>query len=140
MFYHVFKKTITLKSGEISKRWYYYWKDPITNVQHQKICEGVKTQAEAYSYISKLKEPEQKIRPKIKDICKDMFLTESDHVKRLNMLGKNLMPRTLQNHRNFLSKIVELYGDMYIQDLTVQMVNGYLMTRTDKSGSWKIHF
>ena len=142
MDYHVFKKAITLKSGEVRKRWYYYWVDPVTNVQHQKICVGAKTQSEAYAYIAKLQisEDDKESKLKIKNICKDMFLPESDHVKRLSLLGKNLRPRTLQNHRIFLNQIVSVFGERNLQELTVQKVNGYLMQLSDKSGSWKNSF
>ena len=30
MFYHPFKKTVKSKAGKTTKRWYYWWKDPIT--------------------------------------------------------------------------------------------------------------
>ena len=35
MFYHPFKKTVKSKAGKTTKRWYYWWKDPITGIQHQ---------------------------------------------------------------------------------------------------------
>ena len=34
MFENPFKKTIKTKSGKITKRWYYWWKDPITGILH----------------------------------------------------------------------------------------------------------
>ena len=48
MFYHPFKKTVKSKAGKTTKRWYYWWKDPITGIQHQKLIPNVSNQSEAY--------------------------------------------------------------------------------------------
>ena len=39
---------IKTKSGKITKRWYYWWKDPITGILHQKLILNVWNQSEAY--------------------------------------------------------------------------------------------
>lgn len=138
MFYHPFKKTITLKSGKELKRWYYWWKDPVTNIQHQRIIPDVKTKVEAYSFIANLPDPTN-IKRKITvfEIAENMFIPESEHVQRLVQLGKKLSPRTLSNYRGFVKEIIKEFGNYYIEDLTIPMVNGYLMTLTERSGSWK---
>lgn len=46
LFYHPFKKSVKSKSGKITKRWYYWWIDPVTNIQHQKKLDGVSNMAE----------------------------------------------------------------------------------------------
>ena len=79
-------------------------------------------------------------KPKIKDIAKEMFLPESDHVHRINQMGKKIAPRTITNNRHFVKLVVEQFGENYLEDLTIPMVNGYLMTIEDKSGSWKNSF
>ena len=140
MFYHVFKKTLTLKTGKKVEKWYYWWTDPVTNQQHQKSCLNAKTQADAYAYVAKLEVPDFKHRFTIAEICKNMFIPDSDHVKRLALMGKKLGVRTLENYRNYVQKISALFGDLFIEDLTIKMVNGYLMEVTDKSGSWKDGF
>lgn len=138
MFYHPFKKTVKSKSGKITKRWYYWWVDPVTNVQHQKIIPNVTNQVDAYSYVSKLSEPsELKQHITIRDVARDMFVPGGEHVERLNMLGKKMSSKTMMNYRRFISLIVERFGDIYLENLTIPMVNGYLMSLTDKSGSWK---
>ena len=141
MFYHPFKKTVKSKSGKTTKRWYYWWNDPITGVQHQKIIPNVSNKSEAYVYISKLPDPTDKQRHvTINEITQNMFIPESEHVQRLNQLGKHLSQRTLQNYRGFIKEITQKFGDCFIEDLTIPMVNGYLMSITDKSGSWKNSF
>ena len=79
-------------------------------------------------------------KPKIKDIAKEMFLPESDHVQRINQMGRKIAPRTITNNRQFVELVVEQFGENYLEDLTIPMVNGYLMTIGDKSGSWKNSF
>ncbi len=141
MFYHPFKKTVPTKSGKSTKRWYYWWKDPVTGVQHQKLIPNVSNQSEAYLFVSKLPDPtdiDRKIT--VKEIAENMFLPESEHVERLTQLGKKLSMRTLSNYRGFIKEIINEFGDKYIEDLTIPMVNGYLMGLTEKSGSWKNSF
>ena len=60
MFYHPFKKTVKSKAGKTTKRWYYWWKDPITGIQHQKLIPNVSNQSEAYVYVSKLSDKNEK--------------------------------------------------------------------------------
>ena len=141
MFYHPFKKTVKSKSGKTTKRWYYWWKDPVTGIQHQKIILNVSNKSEAYVFISKLPDPTNEQRKiTVNEIAKNMFLPESEHVKRLNLLGKKLSTRTLYNYRGFLKEITKAFGNYFIEDLTIPIVNGYLMNLSDKSGSWKNSF
>ena len=142
LFYNPFKKSVKSKSGKITKRWYYWWVDPITGVQHQKVVPNVSNIAEAYAYVNSLPLPEKPgtQKPKIKDIAKEMFLPESNHVQRINQMGKKIAPRTITNNRHFVELVVEQFGENYLEDLTIPMVNGYLMTIEDKSGSWKNSF
>ena len=141
MFYHPFKKTVKSKAGKTTKRWYYWWKDPITGIQHQKLIPNVSNQSEAYVYVSKLPDPTNtQRRITVNEIAAKMFLPDSEHVQRLNQLGKKLSSRTLDNYRGFIKEITKQFGDCFIEDFTIPMVNGYLMNLTDKSGSWKNSF
>ncbi len=138
LFYHPFKKTITLKSGKELKRWYYWWKDPITGVQHQKIIPDVSNRADAYAYINNLPDPtEIKKKVTVKEVAYNMFIPGGEHIERLSMLGKKLNPRTITNYRGFINLIIKEFGNVYLDELTIPMVNGYLMNLTEKSGSWK---
>lgn len=141
MYYHPFKKTVKSKNGKTTKRWYYWWKDPVTGVQHQKLMPLVSNQSEAYQFITKLPDPtNMQRRITVNEIAENMFLPNSEHVNRLNQLGKKLSPRTLSNYRGFLKEITKQFGNYYIEDLTIPMINGYLMNLTDRSGSWKNSF
>ena len=141
MFYHPFKKTVKSKAGKTAKRWYYWWKDPVTGIQHQKLIPNVSNKSEAYVFISKLPDPTNEQRKiTVNEIAKNMFLPDSEHVKRLNLLGKKLSARTLDNYRGFLKEITKAFGKYFIEDLTIPIVNGYLMNLSDKSGSWKNSF
>lgn len=65
-----------------------------------------------------------------------MFIPGSEHLKRLELLGKKLSPRTIQDYRNYINLIVKKFGNICIEDLNIPMVNGYLMN-LEKSRSWK---
>ena len=110
MFYHPFKKTVKSKAGKTTKRWYYWWKDPITGIQHQKLIPNVSNQSEAYVYVSKLPDPTNtQRRITVNEIAAKMFLPDSEHVQRLNQLGKKLSSRTLDNYRGFIKEIKNTY-------------------------------
>ena len=51
-----------------------------------------------------------------------MFIPESNHVRRLDKLGKSLDIKTLREKRHKLDIFVEQFGDLEIQELTVPMV------------------
>lgn len=141
MFYHPFKKTVKTKSGKTTKRWYYWWNDPITGIQHQKLIPNVSNQSEAYVYVSKLPDlTNQQRRITVNEIARKMFLPDSEHIRRLNQLGKKLTYRTLSNYRGYLKEVTKAFGNYFIEELTIPLVNGYLMNITDKSGSWKNSF
>ena len=136
--YHLFKKSTQSKGKTVSK-WYCYWNDPVTGVMHQKVCKGCKTQAEAYAFVSAL--PSLFVDPKvtISTIAKYMFVPGSDHVCRLEKLGKTLDIKTLKDKRHKLSILVKQFGHLLIQDLTVPMIINFLMEDTH-GGSWKNNF
>jgi hypothetical protein len=66
-----------------------------------------------------------------------MFIPCSDHIKRLEMLGKKISPETMMQERHDIDLIVERFGKVSIDKLQVNDVTNYLMSLTDKSGSWK---
>lgn len=124
-YYHLFKRTVKSKKGKPAKKWYYWWLDPVSKIKIQKVCKGAKNQEEAFAYISQLPPPVAVRKTKIKDICKDMFVPDSEHMYRLSQLGKKLGDRTLQNYNRFKKIIIDEFGEMYLEDLTVQIVHGF---------------
>ena len=71
-------------------RWYYYFYEPLTGKKIQKACRGCRNQAEAYAYISSLPPLFEETKVTIATIAKYMFVPESEHVRRLEKLGKEL--------------------------------------------------
>lgn len=138
MDYHVFRKSKKLKNKTVH-RWYYYYYNPITGKKIQKACSGCKNQAEAYAFISALQPLSERTRVTIGTIAKYMYVPESDHVRRLEKLGKKPDIKTLREKRHKLEIFVNQFGDLEIKELTVPMVINFLMEDTH-SGSWKNNF
>ena len=136
--YHIFKKAIESKGKTVFK-WYYYWNDPVTGVMRQKVCKGCKTQAEAYTFVSALPSLFIETKVTIYTIAKYMFVPGSEHVCRLEKLGKSLDIKTLKDKRHKLDIFVEQFGNLMIQELTVPMIINFLMEDTH-GGSWKNNF
>ena len=65
-----------------------------------------------------------------------MYVEGKDHIKRLEQFGKKLSENTIKFYRNYMNLIVEKFGSLSLEDLTIPLVNDYLIT-LDKSGSWK---
>lgn len=138
--YHPFRKTVKSKNGKEVKRWYYWWQDPVTNVQHQKLIPDVQNKAEAYAYVSKLEDPVSNDCTLIKNIAETMFEDNSSYLQRMAALSKPLSYKTLLQHRYFNKLIIEAFGNKQLEKLTVVEVTNYLMAIEDKSGSWKNSF
>ena len=138
MDYHIFRKPKKLKNKTVH-RWYYYFYDPITGKKIQKACSGCKNQAEAYAFISALPPLFAEEKVTIETIAKYMFIPESDHVRRLDKLGKSLDFKTLREKRHKLDIFVTEFGYLEITKLTVPMVIQFLMN-DPHSGSWKNNF
>ena len=68
-----------------------------------------------------------------------MFIPESDHVRRLNKLGKSLDIKTLREKRQKLGIFVEKFGELELTELTVPMVIQFLIDDMH-GGSWKNNF
>lgn len=138
MDYHLFKKPRKIKNKTVH-RWYYYYVDPFTGKEIQKACRGCKTQAEAFAYISNLPPLYVARKVTIAEIANFMYIPGSDHVTRLEKLGKELDIKTLKEKRHKLNMFVEEFGHLELKDLTVPMVINYLIP-IERSGSWKNNF
>lgn len=138
MDYHIFKKP-TKSGNKIVHKWYYYYLDPISGKKIQKVCKNCKNQAQAFEYISNLPPIYQTGPITISQIAKYMFVPGSDHVIRLENLGKRLDVKTLKEKRFKLKMFAEEFGEMELKDLTIPMVINYLIP-IKRSGSWKNNF
>jgi integrase len=68
-----------------------------------------------------------------------MYIPGSAHINRRIQLGRAAVIETLNECRRLTKRIIELWGDMPIQDLAVDHVMPYLFN-VQKSGSWKNRF
>lgn len=78
---------------------------------------------------------------KIKELAVDMFATDGEHVKRLEMLGKKLSEKTLAQKRKFLTYIVAHFGEDELESVSSSKIIKHLfLFQKSKSSSWKNHF
>ena len=75
---------------------------------------------------------------KIKELAKDMFMPETEHVRRLELLGKSLSEKTLNQKRQLLGKIVESFGEEELESVLIKDVVQHLLEmKEERSSSWK---
>jgi hypothetical protein len=134
--YHLFKKP-RVKNGKTIHRWYYYYL--ANGKQIQKSCKCCTTKAEAEAYIRKLPRRSGNNTVLVKTIAETMFIPGSGHMKRRIQLGKPLERSSINEARNKIRRILELWGDRTLESLTVEEVGKYLFS-VEKSGSWKLLF
>jgi integrase len=136
MDYNIFQKKTVGKGKKTVKRWYYwFYKD---GKQVQKVCKGCQNKAEAWAFICALPPINREVAT-IREIAKDMFLPDSNHVKRRAAFGRGVLESTLKESRTYLEKIIEKWGSYDIRDIKVSDVGNYLLG-VDRSGSWKKHY
>lgn len=113
MEYHLFRKTV--KSGKKSIKKYYYWYyEPGSLKQIQKVCKKCSTKAEAENYIAHLPGVSAS-STKICDIAREMFIPGSKHCLRREQMGKSIEPELLIDSRRYLSYIVADFGQKTLQ-------------------------
>ena len=139
----------TIKRGNIMKdfelkcciingveKWYFYYSDGIK--WHKMTCRNCQTKDDAEVFVEKAKE---KLRKKnqylIRNIAADMFLYESQHLKRYNDFGKKLCSETINQKRQFIELIINQFGDELLNELPVSKIERYLLNDKRHSGSWK---
>ena len=117
--------------------WYYAYTD--SGKRHKKICRNCKTKEEAQDYVSHLK-LDKRDQYKIKNIAKNMYLENSEHIYRLNMFGKKFTVKTLNQKRSYIELIMEKFGEFYIDDINFSKIEMELLIDSKHSGSWKNGF
>lgn len=129
-------KVSTTKGGKTSTKWFYNYKDS-SNKKHTRICKNCNSYDEAVAFVSKIQinKDEQYL---IKNIAKDMFKIESNHLKRMEQFGKTFSEETRYQKRQFIQLIIEKFGDEYLNKLSVKEIEKYLLEEhKNHSGSWK---
>lgn len=138
MDYHIFKKP-TKSKNKIIHKWYYYFNDPVSGKQIQKVCKNCRTQCEALTFVSALPLLFQQEKITIATIAKNMYIPNGPHMVRMEKLGKTYDLQTIKTKLHQLSIFVSQFGHLELQNLTVPMVIDYL-GEDNHSGSWKNNF
>lgn len=137
MNYRIFRKDVKSR-GKIVSRWYYWYIDPVSGKQKQRVCKDCKTKREAEAYILTL--PKLNIKPsKISSIAASMFIPGSLHLIRREQLGKSVKYNTIIESRRFVELIIQDFGELDIRELGLSAVMNRLI-QTDRSASWKNHY
>lgn len=134
MDYNLFQKTIIGKKGKKVRRWYYWYIDT-RGIQRQKVCKDCANKAEAIAFVAALP-PLRRDAKTVREIAQDMYLPDSEHVKRRAALGKSVLPLTMRDARTYLEDIIARWGGFDIREVDVRKVGLYLMG-VERSGSWK---
>ena len=133
MDYNLFQKKTIGKKGKIVKKWYYWY--IVNGVQKQKVCKDCATKAEAVAFVNKLPPLIKDFRT-VRSIAENMYLPNSEHVKRREAFGRSVVPETLKEARIYVDAIIEKWGDYDIRQIDTRAVGNYLI-EMPRSGSWK---
>ncbi len=120
-----------------SNRWVYKYKDSKGTI-HKKFCRNCNTQEEAERFVSQLESNllDEKEQYQIKKIAQYMFTDGSAHLQRLQMFGKKLDVKTIQQKRHYIELIIQKWGNLFLNELNFSHVEIYLL-HDKHSGSWK---
>ena len=126
----------TVVQGKEKSKWFYTFKDPVTNKKRTRICRECKTKGEAQEYVKKLRylSFDQYL---ISNIAADMFIDGKDHINRLKAFGKALDERTRLQRRQMIELIIKDFGAYQIHKLKVSDIEKHLLADDTHSGSWK---
>lgn len=131
--YHIFKKTVKSGNKKI-QRWYYWFYDPVTGKQKNKVCKNCKTKQAAALYIAQLPKLNKHKSLIIKDFASDMFDENSDFMQLKNKLGKSYSNNTLHAYQVYLADFILNYGDYSLENLKVKDVIDFLYKKNKSAG------
>lgn len=129
------KKEKALRKNQIVTQWVYCFVDD-NGKKHKRICKNCNTKEEAIAFVKKLSYLNQE-QYLIKNIAADMYLPESDHMKRRKSFGKNICESSRQQRRQHIELIIKNFGNYSLKDLQVRDIEMYLINDQKHSGSWK---
>ena len=121
-----------IKNDKIVSKWFYIYKDSV-NKTHKRVCKNCTSKEQAEAYVQKLDFINQYL---IKNIAKEMYLPESEHIKRLESFGKRISEKTRAQKRQPIELIIKRWGEYSIKSLNIADVEKYLL-ENHHSGSWK---
>lgn len=114
------------------KRWMCSYEN--STGKHKRICHGCETEEEALEFLYRISQKDNQFL--IKNIAKDMYLPDGDHLKRLEQYGKKLCLKTIKQKRQVIELIVKEYGNVKIDNLDIRRVQQELIN-DGHSPSWK---
>lgn len=135
--YRIYKKQIYSRpSGKMKTKWFYWYRDPITNKQITKTCRNCNTKREAEMYIASLPPVSLLLTATIKEVAEFMYVPGSPHMERREQFGKTTSVKTILDGRNYVNLIIEKWGHLKITEIKTFQIQNYLLS-LEKSGSWK---
>lgn len=120
---------IFLKDG----RWNYSFRE--NGATYTRLCKNCKTEAEAKKFVSKLNF-EKNSQYLIKNIAADMYLEDSEHMRRQILFGRHRSKLTINQKRKYIELIIKEFGNEKITRLNIQKVQLRLLD-DEHSSSWK---
>ena len=96
----------------LKKRWMCSYEN--STGKHKRICHGCETEEEALEFLYRISQKDNQFL--IKNIAKDMYLPDGDHLKRLEQYGKKLCLKTIKQKRQVIELIVKEYGNVKIDN------------------------
>lgn len=126
-------KIIEKEIDGIKKYYYEYRKN---GKKISRVCKNCISMEAAKYYVSRLKylDEEQYL---VKNIAKNMYLQNSEHLGRLNSFGKNICEETRRQNRFFIERIINDFGDENLQKFQIRKLEMFLIQDTVHSCSWK---
>lgn len=136
--YSIFRKTVVGKKAKATKRWYIGYTD-VMGERKQKVCKNCSSRYEAEQYASKFFEEEnlKTDKHRIRNIAREMYLPNSDHIRRREQTGKSIALKTLLDSKRYLEFFLDDFGDRNIEDLTVQDIMNRIWNDDRHGSSWK---
>lgn len=124
---------------EISQRktdgkWIFYYF--AGNSKKTRICRGCKTREEAEAYAAALGKKKLNVYL-VKEIAKDMFCLNGEHILRLQGFGRKLDEKTILQKRYVTNLICKDFGEKDIRKIPIRDIENFLINDKKHSGSWK---
>lgn len=133
----IYKKTETDRYGTTRDIYYYRYHD-VNGKFVRRQCKGCNTPEEAFDFVQKFLERKYN-QYYIRTIAQTMFIPGSAHMNRFTAFGKKLDISTIEQKRYYIERIIELFGDRLITEISVRDIESFLLA-DNHSIRWKNYF
>ena len=126
--YHLFSV-----DGKKGKVWYYWFWDGEKQVKKSTRRTKLRGPDGAEEYIEALEReeafnpPVSRTRPLFREVAAPMFLPGAVHLQRRELRDTPLMEHTRKQHRLNIERLIQWFGDLYIEEVTEDRVEDKLM-------------